>query len=263
MSNTNFVALAGLPRSGSTLFTSILNQNKKVYASSNSPLCEIMWHSFYLCNNSEQALASGTSHKTGALLTYIINGFYHEIDKEIIIDKARSWTTKENFQILNIVFEQPKSIVLVRDVKDVVKSFIKLRIKNNIKIDVEKDLIDLENIYHPLIMKPFLAVKDALKYETNSLFIDYDNLIKNPNHELNRFYKYLDLDSFFHDFNNIKNVTQENDSVYGLKNMHKIRGKVEKIQNNVKISKELEKKCDFMNRVLDDLGIKEKINEKP
>lgn len=260
MSFNTFVAMAGLPRSGSTLFTSILNQNEKIYASSNSPLCEIMWHSFYLCNESEQAKASKTSHKTKALLTSTVDGFYDDINKEIVFDKARSWTTKENFEMLSIVFDKPKSIVLVRDIKDVVKSFIKLRIKNNIKLDIEKDLIDFDQKYHPLIMKPFLSVKNALQYDTNSLFIDYDNLIKDPQKQLDRLYDYLGVEKYIHNFTNVKNINEEDDRVYNLKNMHKIRPRVEKIQNNVKISNDLENKCNFMNDCLKKLGLYEKIN---
>lgn len=261
MNTGTFVALAGLPRSGSTLFSSILNQNEKIYASSNSPLCEIMWQSLHICNVSEQARASKTQGKSRALLTYIVNGFYHDINKEIIVDKTRSWTTKENFSMLEMVFGEPKSVVLVRNVKDVVRSFIKLRIDNDIKMDVEEQLIDLDDIYHPLIMKPFTSVKDALEYDTKSLFIDYDNLTKNPGHELKRFYKYLGVDDFNHNFNNVINITQEDDSVYGLENMHKVRKTVKKIKNNIKLSSELEKKCDQMNSELLDLGLNEKIYE--
>ena len=38
-----FVALSGLPRSGSTLLSSILSQNINIHAEGNSAICQLMW----------------------------------------------------------------------------------------------------------------------------------------------------------------------------------------------------------------------------
>ena len=43
-----YIFLAGLPRSGSTLFTSILNQNPDIFASSSSPVCNTLYWSHRL-----------------------------------------------------------------------------------------------------------------------------------------------------------------------------------------------------------------------
>ena len=50
-----FHFLSGLPRSGSTLITSLLNQNPQIHASTNSPVLDtIHYTEEYLLKNSEQ-----------------------------------------------------------------------------------------------------------------------------------------------------------------------------------------------------------------
>ena len=50
----------------------------------------------------------------------------------------------------------------------------------------------------------------------------------NPDKELERFYAYLGLPSYEdHDFNNVEQITVEDDEVYGVFGDHTIRRKVE------------------------------------
>jgi sulfotransferase len=55
------------------------------------------------------------------------------------------------------------------------------------------------------------------------LFIKYEDLVKNPTKELTRIYNYLELPYFNHDFENIEQITQEDDAVYGIYGDHSIR----------------------------------------
>ena len=59
------------------------------------------------------------------------------------------------------------------------------------------------------------------------LFIRYEDLCFQPRHELERFYAYLELlYCLDHDFENVAQVTVEDDSVYGVYGDHTIRHQV-------------------------------------
>ena len=60
------------------------------------------------------------------------------------------------------------------------------------------------------------------------LFIRYEDLCANPRLELESFYSYVGLPYYAnHDFNNVEQITVEDDEVYGVFGDHQIRHKVE------------------------------------
>jgi len=58
------------------------------------------------------------------------------------------------------------------------------------------------------------------------LFVKYEDLCKNPQIALENVYKYLELDYFDHDFNNVEQVTVEDDEVYGVFGDHNIKKEI-------------------------------------
>jgi sulfotransferase len=56
------------------------------------------------------------------------------------------------------------------------------------------------------------------------LFVKYEDLCLHPEKEMKRVYDYLEIPHFEHDFDNIKQITKEDDEVYGLtSDLHTIR----------------------------------------
>jgi sulfotransferase len=55
------------------------------------------------------------------------------------------------------------------------------------------------------------------------LFIRFEDLTENPEAELQKVYKYLELPYYKHDFNNIEQVTFEDDKFHGRYGDHKIQ----------------------------------------
>jgi len=49
---------------------------------------------------------------------------------------------------------------------------------------------------------------------------------------LSKVYAYLGLPEFEHDFNNVPQVTREDDEAYGIPGLHEIRPRVELLQND-------------------------------
>jgi hypothetical protein len=81
------------------------------------------------------------------------------------------------------------------------------------------------------------SIIDAINsgYESKLHFVEYDDLIKNPNDTLVKLYSFLGEDFFQHSFDNIKNEFREKDlETYGLSDMHEVRKKLVSIAPNPK-----------------------------
>lgn len=235
-----FVALSGLPRTGSTLLSAILSQNPEIHAEGNSAVCQLMWDMQQSVINSEQIKASNKDI-LNALVKSIPHTYYADVTKPIVVDKCRSWTLQANIQILNRYFDNPpKVIVLVRPLVEVVTSFIALR-KENEWTDPYQEL--LNNGSEP-IMRSLAGVEWARNNNNGEfIFINYDQLLTYTVETLERIYEHCGWKPFVHNLDHIVNKHKENDSVYGLLGQHDIRPTIGKRILDVKLSDELVNKC--------------------
>src|SRR3990167_11075763 len=82
--------LSGIPRSGSTVLAAILNQNPEIHVSTTSGLVHALdgvantWASTGLLDKTDK-----DRKKLSATMSGIVNSFYSNTDKPIIIDKSR------------------------------------------------------------------------------------------------------------------------------------------------------------------------------
>jgi sulfotransferase len=240
----NFMGLSGLPRTGSTLLSAILSQNPEIHAEGNSAVCQLMWDaqcSIYGTAN-QQLIASDRLNTGIELIKNIPNIYYKDVTASTVIDKCRSWTLPDNMAMLNKYFEhKPKVLVLERPLVEIVRSFVALRQANNYQGDPEEGLLDT---WSEPIMRSYEGVKWA-KANNNGefLFVQYDDLLHDTKGVIEKIYKFCELESFEHDFNNIVNKHPENDEVYGMLGQHDIRPTINKRDLDVKLSKEIIAKC--------------------
>lgn len=213
--------LSGLPRTGSTLLTSILSQNPEIHTQGNSALCQLMWDAQVSCWNTEQM--KNTPQIPARLIKSIPDVFYENIDKQIV-DKCRSWTLASNLDLIrNYITPSPKIIVMVRPISEIVKSFAFIR-KMNGWTNPE---INLLNEGSEPIMRSMDGVKNAKTLNDNEcLFIWYSDLITEPQKTLSKIYEFNEWKSFQHSFDNITNLTPERDDLLNLIGLHDIRPKL-------------------------------------
>ena len=104
-----FVCLSGLPRSGSTLLSALLSQNPTIHAEGNSAVCQLMWDMYESCTNkaSEQLKANNRHATIRDLISQLPQIYYKNIPKEkqIVVDKCRSWTIPINIALLKEYIE--------------------------------------------------------------------------------------------------------------------------------------------------------------
>ena len=119
--------LAGLPRSGNTLLSSILNQNPDIMVSAQSNISFIL---FYLHNlHTDLNIQNFPDHKSlNNLIKSGFDSYYKDWDAKYIIDRG-PWGTPSNLEMLeNYHNDEIKIIVTVRDIVEILASFIRLNI---------------------------------------------------------------------------------------------------------------------------------------
>jgi len=259
--------LSGFPRAGNTILASILNQNPDIYATGRSVIPDI----FLELDTLEEKclhLKYYPNNKTGLNNIYknIFNNFYNHVDKKYIIERS-DWITPYNY--LNLkkwLKEDPKIIILVRDIIDIIKSYLKLCLKYpNFHINIIYNSLDKTTLYkseletkidiivnYDKVINRCIYGINFLKKEghiKNLLIINYDDIIKTPNKILNKIYSYLEIPSFKHTFLNFKPLNYD-DSFLDAP-MHDIRTeKLNKINNEIKIPKLIIKKYSDINKII-------------
>jgi sulfotransferase len=248
-----FHFLSGLPRSGSTLLSSILNQNPEIYSSANSPMCGMVFNLERSILASEQYRAYPKPHVLPATILGVLEGYYSDQQEPIIIDKSREWSIQEHFGTLlrNLPYD-PKVIITVRDIKDILASFIYMVSENPqttsfIDQEIQErqefnfyrqiDDIRCDHLMRPkgLIDNALYGIAYAMLEENRKYFhvVEYEDIVSNPQETLKGVYEFLGMDSFDHDFSNIINTVQEDDRIYGLNGLHDVRKSISRKGINV------------------------------
>jgi sulfotransferase len=62
------------------------------------------------------------------------------------------------------------------------------------------------------------------------MFIEFEALTRAPKKAMDAVYAFLGEPRFEHDFENVEQITLEDDSAHGFKDLHKIRRKVEPME---------------------------------
>jgi sulfotransferase len=248
-----FVCLSGLPRTGSTLLSAILSQNPKIHSEGNSALCQVMWdtHLSFTHNCKEQIVANKRFNTIFDIISQLPNLYYKDVKEPIIIDKCRNWTLEANVELLKkYVRKDYKVIVLERSLVDIMKSFMRVSLENPL-MDSNITLKIFEEP-HPII-NPLKGITWAKKNNQNNnfLFITYDEMVTKTEDTIKKIYDFCGWEYFNHDFTNIVCKNPEDDlNAYGFLNFHKIRPKVEKLEYDVTLPKEIEEKCILIDKFM-------------
>jgi sulfotransferase len=233
-----FHFLSGLPRSGSTVLTSILNQHPEVYATPTSPLLDQLISNQKIWHETRQVKASPIGEQLTNITRRLISAMWKHRPEPIIIDKNRGWG--KNMHASTILFEKKiKIVMVVRDLPSIMASWLKL-LKSNPGNHIDQLIISngfqvtdetrVMEMWNNMVKDCYESVTQAVKDAGNRiLIIEYDDLIKNPKSTLASIESFLELSEHEYDFNNIINNTNDDDlSAWGLDGMHTIRNTLKK-----------------------------------
>lgn len=240
-----FHFLSGLPRSGSTVLASLLNQNPDVYTTPTSPMLDQLiinqdtWHGLL------ETKANPVPEQLDNLTRRLINAMWQHVPQKIIIDKNRGWG--KNMPASTTLFKQEiKMIATTRDLPSIMASWLVLLKKNpNSYMKQKLEQMGFEcNDDNMMAEMWFNMVKDCMealkqaKVDAHNrlLIVEYDELINNPQEQLRKIEHFLELPKYNYDLNNIKSETNDDDlSAWGLHGMHQIRPKLNKTSSDPRV----------------------------
>ena len=229
--------ITGLPRSGSTLLSSILNQNPKFQASISGPLYGFVKN--IISNSSAAAVRTHCPiEKRKELILNLVNTYYNE-SNDVVFDTNRSWSL--DTPLLADLYPDAKIIVCVRSIPWIIDSFETL-VTNNI-YDVSR-MFSKENAHDVysrtdelmadkgIVGGPYKGVKQAIAgpKRENILIVEYDQLATDPKSTIERIYKFINEPMFDHNFNNVEGSYDEYDNDLNVIGLHRVRTKVEFIK---------------------------------
>ena len=238
--NKKLFFLVAQPRSGNTLFASIMNQNPEIAATPNSITLEIIKDLFLL--KQTDVFQNYPDHRSlDNVLDSVYDIFYKDWPQRIIIDRGPV-TIPNNFQLMQKHFKRPfKCIIILRDLMDVLASYMKWYTENpdafpnryDLKTDDEKLRMIMNK--DGAVAKELEAIKNSYNYKDMCHYVKYDDVVTNPEQEFRKIYKFLDEPYFNHRFNNLDQVNVNglsyDDKIVGS-NMHKLfDGPVRKVYN--------------------------------
>jgi sulfotransferase len=226
--------ISGLPRSGSTLLSSILKQNPRFHASITDPLASLVKG---VIDNSQTGPGMKIEvpvERRKNLVKGLFDGYYKDVDKEVIFNTNRSWTLGLN--IVKDVYPESRVLVCVRDIKWILDSFETAHRRN----PMEKNSIFNTvggNVYERMdslmekggiVEFPYTGVKQAITSAEKSMImlIEYDVLCRNPQGMMKAVYNFIGEEYYPHDFDNVEASWDEYDSEIGL-DLHRVKRKVE------------------------------------
>ena len=260
--------MAGLPRAGSTLLSSILNQNPRIYSGPSSPVLSTM---FVIENHllQDELFHGYPKPEQGhAIISNIINQFYDDVKKPVVVDKNRAWVARVPY-IEQYIGQKAKIICPVRDIDEILTSMITMIRRNPYKEGqsrinfIDEQLVKLnipindenrcEYIAGPdgILGQSLNAILEGLNQGFGSRFhfVEYKDLVNKPKETMNKLYEFIGEEPFEHQFTNLKNQNREGDvNTYGLTDMHEVRPTLKSTSKDPKkiLSKEILDKCEGM-----------------
>jgi len=237
-----FYFLAGLPRSGSTVLASILNQNPGIYVTPTSPMLDLLIANQNAWYDAPSVKANPFPEQLTNITRAMIAASWQHRPENIIIDKNRGWM--KNIEASEILFNKKvKMVVTTRDLPSIMASWLRL-IKDNTDcyfirmlkgkhLKITDDSI-LSEMWFNMVKDCMEGLKNVkLIASDRILLIDYDNFVNNPYDILNNITTFLELPIYNYDINNIINDTHDDDlTAWGLDGMHTIRPILQKQSND-------------------------------
>ena len=240
--------MAGLPRSGSTLLSSILNQNPRFYSGPSSPVLGAMFAIEQNFIGNELYHGYPKPDQVREIIGSIPHHFYSDVQQPVVFDKNRAWTARVPY-IEGYIGEQAKILVPVRRIDEILTSILTMIHRNPFQEGqprinfVDEQLIKNDIPINDLNRCMYLINDGGIVYESlNAImmgfqqnvrdkmhFVDYNDLVDNPEKIMEDIYDFLGEEFYGHDFESISNIHREDDLItYGLSDMHQVRSKVKK-----------------------------------
>ena len=249
--------IAGLPRSGSTLFSALLRQNPQFYAGISSPVMNLVDGVIAQTSAGAEMAPLVTHQKRIAITKGLFSSYYDDVDKPYIFDTNRGWTSK--LSLINTLYPEAKVVCLARNVAWVLDSMerqIRKSPLENTKLFGNSQQratvysrVEALATQSGLVGFAWHALRDGCfsDFADKLLIVDYDLFVRKPNQVMDGVYQFLGLPLFQHDFENVEFDSPAFDQSLGIDGLHRVHKQVQPRERQTVLPPELfEKYCNMM-----------------
>ena len=211
--------LNSLPRSSNTLLGTIINQNPQVTMTANTILTDVIYQ-LQLLKNDEIYQNFPDEKSYNNIIKNVFNNYYKDYQSKFIITRG-PWGTPFNLKSLKSIIKKPKFIILYRPVLECLASFIRIEKPLDIELKCHQ-LMDSNG----MIGKNLWSIKNTIESKEDYIIVNYSDLVNNPKNQINKIYKFLNIDTFKHKFENFNQFTAneiEYDDDVLTAELHKIK----------------------------------------
>jgi sulfotransferase len=227
--------ISGLPRSGTTLLSSILKQNPKFTSSISGPLAR------FIRIIVEESQSQGgyrfqcPPEKRKEIVANVADTYYKD-SNPVVFDTNRGWTYLT--PLLADLYPNAKIIVCIRSIPWIIDSFEQLFAKNPYDVPKLFPAGAEVSVYtraryltdpSSFVGFAYDGVKQALfgPQKDNVFMLQYDQLAKNPKLVMKKLYEFIGEPWYEHDFENVVGDYDEFDTDMNIKGLHHVRSRVQ------------------------------------
>jgi sulfotransferase len=236
--------ISGLPRSGTTLLSTILKQNPKFEASVSGPLARFTRAIIQESSSQGGYRFECPPEKRKQLINGLFENYYDDPTKEVAFNTNRGWPLL--LPTIKDLYPESKMILCVRDIGWILDSFEMLQRKNPYTFTSMFSDAERINVYsrcETLLNNArtlgfaYASVKEAItsEYKSSIMVVDYIQLAKDPARTMRALYSFIGEEYYQHDFDNVEASYDEFDEDIQLPGLHTTRKKVQYIERDTVI----------------------------
>lgn len=230
--------ISGLPRSGSTLLASILNQNPKFHANISNPLPRFIQAVVAESQAAPEYAYECPEELRMKITRNIIQTYHSATDHPVCFNTNRGWTGA--LPLLEKIDPNSKIICCVRDINWILDSFEVLFRKNPFSMSKLYADHERETVYTRsnalmsqghTVRYAYDCLKEAITGQQKHMLmlVEYDELVRNPGLVMRSLYNFIEQPYYNHDFDNVEASYDEYDMIVGIRGLHTIRRKIQHV----------------------------------
>ena len=226
--------MSGIPRSGSSVLCSLINQHPQVHATTTSPVIELIDQMNRYWLNVSGRLKDPDSRQYLDIVKGVIYGAYEHLDTPYIVDKNRLWPRLAK-QIHEALGYKLKIICTVRPIPEVLASYITLINKNADKVTfIDANLHELKLpintknrckiIWENYVYHPYTSLRIAFNSPDIELYVcSYDQIVNDSQNTMNQVFDFIGVDQININSNTLQPMDENDEFHGGLHGLHEIR----------------------------------------
>jgi sulfotransferase len=231
--------ISGLPRSGTTLLSALLNQNPRFSAGVTSGVFQLLTTVQPLLSARSEFHTFTNDTKRLAIERGLITNYFDDVHREkVVFDTNRLWTSK--MATIDALFPKAKIICCVRSVAWILDSIERLIDNNPLEPSRLFNFDATTNVYvrsemmtssapTGFIGGPYAALREAFygPHSGKLLLVTYEGLTRAPESTMAAIYDFIGESPITHDFKNVQFSTDIYDQSIGIAGLHRVDRAVE------------------------------------